>query len=232
MTSRLQAQLLINFEWWRDAAGYRLVLDTTPPDPEEELVYHPLGIRIVSPYIKPLRLVRLGGDLIPYRPLERFETLFRIFANDVRTARDVLAFAQKFGSLTGDGLEMNVGEPAYQTVVHAEGMREFLSFASGSKQLLARGIEAQMNPLGQIGVAIALDAETTRPKLRLSPSSLLDALWLQFAQALAGGSSLRQCQHCGGWFETGDGTGRRRDAKFCSNEHRVIFNSLKRSQGR
>jgi hypothetical protein len=230
MTLPLPTQLLVNFEWWRDAAGYRLVPDTTPPDPGDAVVFHPHGIRVVSE-IKPLRLVRLGGGLIPYHPIDHFETLYRIFANEVRTPKDVLAFAQKFGSLTVDGLDMKVGEPAYNTVVHAEGMREFLGFASGDKQLLTRGIEAQMNALGHIDVAIVLDAETTRPKLRLSPSSLLDALWLQFAQALAGGSSLRQCQLCGGWFETGDGTGRRRDAKFCSNEHRIAFNSLKRSKG-
>jgi hypothetical protein len=232
MTVRLPTQLLINFEWWRDAAGYRLVPDTTPPDPEEALVYHPLGIRVISSEVEPLRLVRRGGDLIPYHPIERFETLFRIFANDVRMPNDVLAFAQKYGSLTVDGLDMNVGEPAYHTVVHAEGMREFLSFASGSKQLLTRGIEAQLNPLGEIDIAIVLDAETTTPKLRLSPASLLDALWLQFAQSLAGGNSLRQCEYCGRWFQTGDGTGRRRDAKFCSNEHRITFNSLKRSTGK
>jgi hypothetical protein len=231
MTSRLPTQLLINFEWWRDAAGYQLVPDTTPPDPEEALVYYPLGIHIVSAEIKPLRLVRRGGDLVPYHPIDRFETLFRIFANEVTRPEGVLAFAQRFGPLTSDGLDMSVGEPAYHSLVHAAGMREFLSFASGDKQLLARGIEAQINPLGQIDIAIVLDAETTRPKLRLSPSNLLDALWLQFAQSLAGGTSLRQCQHCGGWFETGDGTGRRRDAKFCSNEHRIAFNSLKRSKG-
>jgi hypothetical protein len=223
-------QLLIDFEWWRDTTGYQLLPDTRPPDPEEALVFHPLGIRIVSG-TKPLRLVRLGGDLVPYRPLDRFGTLFRIFANDVKRPKDVLAFAQKFGSLSVDGLDMNVGESADSTVVHAEGMREFLSFAGGDKQLLARGIGGQINPLGQIDVALVLDPATTRPKLRLSPSSLLDALWLQFGQTLSGDAILRQCQHCGTWFETGAGIGRRADARFCSDKHRIAFNSLKRSKG-
>lgn len=44
----MTTQLLIDFEWWRDAAGYRLVVDTTPPDSEAALIFHPLGIRIAS----------------------------------------------------------------------------------------------------------------------------------------------------------------------------------------
>jgi len=39
----------------------------------------------------------------------------------------------------------------------------------------------------------------------------------------------RACAHCGAMFEAGRGAGRRADAKFCSDEHRVAFNSLKRS---
>lgn len=127
---------------------------------------------------------------------------------------------------------MNVGEPAYDIVVHAEAMREFLGFASGDKQLLNQGIDAQVNPLSQIDIAIVLDPETTKPKMRLSPSSLLNALWLQFGRSISGDACLRRCQHCDAWFEVGTGTGRRRDAKFCSYDHRVAFNSLKRSAGK
>jgi hypothetical protein len=224
------AQVLIDFVWWKDGLGYRLVPDRMQRRPEEELVDHPLGIRIVSDR-KPQRLMGLGGPLIEYRPLDHFEHLFQIFANTIRSPKDVLGFAQKFGPFTVDGLYEEVGEPVYDTIVHAEGMREFLEFAGGDKRILARGIDAQVAPLGQIDATLALDPLTTRPKLRLSPSSLRDALWLQFGQALSADASLRQCQHCGAWFEAGVGTIRRRDAKFCSNQHRIAFNSLKRSKG-
>jgi len=60
---------------------------------------------------------------------------------------------------------------------------------------------------------------------------LRDALWLQFGQAMMREGQLRLCPHCAHWFETGLGTGRRKDARFCSDEHRVTFNSLKRSKG-
>jgi hypothetical protein len=225
------AQVLINFEWQRDAEGYRLEPNPIEPKPGGGLVYHPLGIRVVSDPNR-LRLVRRGGRPILYRPLDRFETLYKIFANDIRTPEDVLTFADKFGPLTIEGLDAEIGEPAYDTIVQAEAMREFLGFAGPDKALLTRGIDSQVNSLGDIDVALVLDPTTTTPKLQLSPSTLLDAIWLQFGQALSGDTSLRQCQHCGAWFETGAGTARRRDAKFCSDDHRVAFNSLKRSKRR
>ena len=39
----------------------------------------------------------------------------------------------------------------------------------------------------------------------------------------------RQCGYCLNWFEAGVGTGRRADARYCSNEHQILFNSRKRS---
>lgn len=37
------------------------------------------------------------------------------------------------------------------------------------------------------------------------------------------------CLHCGSYFQAGPGTDRRLDAKFCSDQHRKDFNSLKRT---
>jgi len=62
------------------------------------------------------------------------------------------------------------------------------------------------------------------------PPTLLDAVWLQFGQALASNAQLRQCDHCGKWFEAGIGTGRRADAKFCSSECQIEHKSLQRSR--
>jgi hypothetical protein len=61
--------------------------------------------------------------------------------------------------------------------------------------------------------------------------SLLNALWFEAGEFLTRDAQVRECMYCGGWFETGPGIGRRADAKFCSDEHRIAFNSLKRSQG-
>lgn len=43
--------------------------------------------------------------------------------------------------------------------------------------------------------------EMTELGLYLVPRSLLGAMWLQFAQAVAGNKSYRQCEYCRKWFE-------------------------------
>ena len=40
------------------------------------------------------------------------------------------------------------------------------------------------------------------------------------------------CRHCGEMFASGAGTGRRGDAVFCSNEHKIRYYSLQRSAPR
>jgi hypothetical protein len=71
-----------------------------------------------------------------------------------------------------------------------------------------------------------------RFQLRILPENLLDALWLQLAQTLASGTNIHACLLCGQFFEVGQGTNKRLDAKFCSDEHRIQFNSRRRSKGR
>ena len=41
---------------------------------------------------------------------------------------------------------------------------------------------------------------------------------------------VRQCRHCGEWFEAGPGTRLRADAEFCCGEHKVRHFSLQRSR--
>jgi hypothetical protein len=74
------------------------------------------------------------------------------------------------------------------------------------------------------------DRKSSSPVWKFHPNTLLDGLWLQFAQAMTRGTQIRTCMHCADLFEAGLGTGRRLDAKFCSDEHRIAFNSLKRSK--
>jgi len=44
-------------------------------------------------------------------------------------------------------------------------------------------------------------------------------------------AAIKQCLHCGVRFEAGRGAGRRADAKFCSEEHKIAYHSLARSRG-
>jgi hypothetical protein len=178
---------------------------------------------------KPLHVFRSGGQLEPYRPLDVFGSLFAIFAG-LRAADDVLHFVERFGPLTRDGLDADKGELVEGVLAHADNMRDLFIFSTGDRASRAEIIAtAQINPIAEMEVTLGLDAGTRDLKLRLQPTSLLDALWLQAAQHLSGGATVRQCQQCAEWFEVGPGTGRRLDAKFCSDQHRISFNSLKRT---
>jgi hypothetical protein len=196
------------------------------------LAYTPLGIRVLhGGNANPLHVRRRGSELEPYRPLEAFDSLFEIFAR-IRTEGDVLHFVERYGPLTKDGLDADKGELVEGVLAHADTMRDLFSFSTGDRARRAAVLASlQINPFAEMEVTLELDAGSDDLKVRLSPTSLLDALWLQAVQHLSSGATVRQCQHCSQWFEVGPGTGRRLDAKFCSDAHRVAFNSLKRTKG-
>ena len=207
--------LPIDFVWMRDRKGYHLE-DAKPPHPQ--------------------RVVRNGGNdekLETYRPLDRMDRLFVAFANTATSPNGVLEFVRKYGSLTWAGTDSTKGDGVDLVISSAESMRQILGYSSGDRKRPAKRPPLDEGPT-HLGItvhgSIILDVKTGLPKLQLSPNTLDDALWLQLAQELAGGCYLRRCEHCGDWFETGAGTGRRLDAKFCSDEHRIAFNSLKRSR--
>jgi hypothetical protein len=83
-------------------------------------------------------------------------------------------------------------------------------------------------PLNKLNVTI-LANHKGEMRLKVSPACLLDALWLQLAQAKSV-TTFRDCLECGKSFAVGKGTNRRADAKFCSDECRVKYNSLQRSR--
>jgi hypothetical protein len=230
-------QHFIDFEWQRDNKGYRL-LDPEPPAPPKTLI-HPIFRFPVEETLltrdwgkKPQRIARCGGRLVSYRPLDQFHSLFKLFANDATDAPGLLGFVEKFGPLTTAGLDKALGEPVDLVLEHAKAMRGWLGYSvSGRSRLVERiALEHGGVPLGSMPVRLTMDPATRKPRLRLAPRSLLDALWVQFGQTLSGGATIHQCQHCGQWFESGTGTSRRADAKFCSNEHKIAFHSLKRSK--
>lgn len=73
-------------------------------------------------------------------------------------------------------------------------------------------IQTQINEhlTGTVSISPRLlwNPEMTELGLYLVPRSLLGALWLQFAQAVAGNKSYRQCEYCAAWFEVSLGASR------------------------
>jgi len=83
--------------------------------------------------------------------------------------------------------------------------------------------------VSDLEATVVLNSKTQRIEQRVFPQTLLQALWLQFIYAPVGAAKLSECEYCGEQFWAGPGTKRRVDAKFCSHEHQVLFNSEKRS---
>jgi hypothetical protein len=224
------ARIAIELDWTRDPEGYRLVEMEWP---------------------RGLRIVRDGTEhpskLPPFQPLASTDLLFKIFANTATTPEGALDFVQRFGPLTNGGWGSQ-GEDVNIVMHQAEKMRRVLTawFGKQKPSVIPRVIPSRRSPIAfsrplvvnryDTGPSIRLEAKvvcdplTKALKWELRPNSLLDALWLQLGQKLTAGAQIRQCEHCGDWFKAGQGTGRRLDAKFCSDEHRVLYNSLKRSR--
>ncbi len=208
------ARTAIEFDWFRDPKGYQLAETGRP---------------------KMLCVVRKGAghgprDLEAGRPLDLTDQLFMIFAKTATTPERVLDFVQRFGPLTWDGLDPKKGESVYYATRDAEHMRQVLQYWASDHTQSSGPFVPQTGRIVSLDARLVGDPVTKSPKWELRPKTLLDALWVQLGQALTAGALMRRCEHCGDWFEVGRGSGRRFDAKFCSDEHRISFNSLKRSR--
>jgi hypothetical protein len=223
----------IDFQWWRDDAGYDFVpAAPSEPAPSETSPFYALISSILPEGAgRPARIVRRGGKLEPYRPFGTVDGLYRIFANLGTTEEGLLNFVSRFGPLTESG-NRECGEEVIFPMSAASAMRDLLSCSLQERAAYLSRFGENGLSWSQIDVALAFNPITGKPQFRLTPPTLVNALWLELGQALSSDASIRNCLHCGGWFEAGPGTGRRQDSKFCSDAHRIAFNSRKRSKGK
>jgi len=189
--------------------------------------------------LKDGRIVGNGGPKRQMR-LKEFPHLYLEFAK-AQSPEQLLHFVGRFGRLTND----DEGDNVRSLLSGTKGMSAALELMRGMignlpKWPTGRRFEYETPSLGKIAggipirgkltAALVPDPMTGAWQLQLSPPTLLDALWLQFGQALTSNAQLRQCDHCGKWFEAGVGTGRRADAKFCSSQCQIEHKSLERSR--
>lgn len=202
---------VIALEWATELKGYKLSRDAQGAE----------------------RIVRRGRKSEPRR-YALPDNLFQIFIKVVTDTDGLLRFMQDYGPLTAYGLG-HVGQDGGERVLlvlhQARMMREIYQRAAATgKRPRFRADGIIMSTPASVEAA-AVWSETEKAwHFELRPKYLMDALWLQFAQFLVGDQQLRTCKHCGTIFEAGRGTGRRLDAQFCSDEHRISFNSLRRSK--
>jgi hypothetical protein len=188
------------------------------------------------------RIIGNGGAKRRYR-LRDFPTLYLIFAQTKQTPEGLLSFVNRFGRLMkddgveGDNVKAVLSDISLVSLI-LESLRphkgKFPKFRGGpvEYEVPQFGIKVSGGiPIkGKLTAWLAPNPATGVWQLRLAPLTLLDAIWLQLGQAITSNATLRACDHCGKWFEAGQAAGRRADAKFCSDECRISFNSLKRSQ--
>lgn len=219
----------IDFEWAVDEAGYDWIAGGPAELGEEASLIGELLSVVSGKRVRPDRIVRRGGPLRTYRPFQRVSGLFLLFANLGKNPEGLMDFVRQFGPMTEDG--NREGEDALIGLGHGQSMGELLQrYAESPADCISR-FSGNGLAWSRIDVWLALNPMTGRPQFRYRPPTLINALWFELGQVLTSDAQLRHCAHCGAWFEAGPGVGRRADAKFCSDDHRIAFNSLKRTKG-
>jgi hypothetical protein len=194
----------IEFRMNVDKGGYRYVAAKPKLWPGQPI--RDIPVRDVQPE----RIVGRGGGRTAKR-LSEYPMLYTAFAN-VRSYDQLLAFITEYGPLT------NKNE-----------IEKLLDAAKEMRAWLSRE-KSPLWSVAELKASLVRDRASGMAVISFSPTTLLDALWLQLAQALSGGTQFRRCEQCNIPFPVG-GKGRRLVARFCSAKCRIDFNSLKRSRG-
>jgi len=195
----------INFTWCRECNS-RDYIEIEPTRTKVSATTI-LGRAIEMGEMMP-RIVAKGVRLDRYQPLKEFPDLYERFAQ-LQTQADVVKFIRTFGPLTEAGFPKGQGDNLVTALSSAKGMKAGNIYH------------------GHIVSVLRLVEGPTR--LQIEPPSLIDALWIQFAQDVSRGDA-RVCKQCGALFATGPDAKRKRRALFCSDECKIRFFSLKRSR--
>ena len=250
----------IVLEWWRDALGY-CIEEAIPPSASRREV--PTGNMMAalqsgplpwSDVMLPERLFqsgdpgrpqlirRQGGTLVPYRPTDTIDFIFREFVNTPCTDQGALSFVNRFGLLDIGGPDPLHpapldAEPVAGIISNIRTMNDVIDGLSVGETLdravLAQTLGADGVRLAYLKAVLTVDEVSGLPKVTFAPLSLMAALWLHFGQTLQNDTTvLRRCLQCNALFDAGVGTGRRKDLKFCTDAHRAMFNNRRLSERR
>jgi hypothetical protein len=221
--------LEINLDWQKDSAGYRIN------------DYGKYGITVIGK----------GGTLVPTRPLHKNDMVFVAFAK-VKSQRELLEFVHHYGLLERPSYDKTSGKVSVDArtfapiesrpVIYGEDVNNHLKTAQYFRDLLmwtrrrgrasdalAQWIEEQMlgETLGDMRLEFGPRAGF---QMCLTADSLINGMLLQLAQKVSGQAGFESCKFCGMPFEVGPGSDRRADSTFCSDPHRIQFNSRIRSK--
>jgi hypothetical protein len=201
-------QVEIRFNWWRerDPSDYVVKGDHRRRPSFTDILHDGLP-----------SIAAKGVRLEPYQPLKEFPDLFAQFAA-IQSADDAIKFVKNFGPLTERGLPTERG---------SQGKGDTFTIIVGQSQAMASGTLHVGSVLCSLNTGLVAGHDGIH--LIAEPNNLLDALWLQYAEARAAGLANR-CKQCKRLFATGPDAGRRRGAEFCSIECKTKYHSLQRSR--
>lgn len=177
-----------------------------------------LGTELGGDKSEPRRIVGRGSELHWYTFGQKHEALFSEFAN-VRIETDLLKFMNKYGPVT------KAEKFGYEAV--SEILKSAEELRSAAKKSKAKMLVSLKN----VHCELVFDSGGG-PLLRVEPKTLLQALWLQYGEAISNSQSANECRLCGKVFITGNRSTARRDSKFCCTDHRRKFNNDRRPRKR
>jgi hypothetical protein len=221
------AESLVSFTWAKDTKGFYI-----PGQVDlNERKFIPLGERIV----------RNGGTLQEYEPA-KIESLLDFFLN-VHTPADLLRFVGLYGPLTREGFYCEASEEDFRApnefysspdegeeldlgLTNSGWFRKILKekdkpsrVAKSFEKMKLERYQVEITPDHKHGI-----------RFMFFPENLLDYLTLRLAHTVLALPAYSPCLKCGEFFAKGVGTGRRGDAQFCCDQHRIDYNSQKRSR--
>jgi len=191
--------------------------------------------------VKGAKILRPIGDkrysLEPFK-IEGDKPLYIRFAELDGSEKSCLDFAGAFGPLTEELPRKAETLNGWQREIRKiKGMMRMLGAHETTVGGIMRtkGSRPVIAPLPSISVTLVpgdidVAGNVGRPKLLLGPKDLLDAMYLQLGQFVAGDGILRTCKQCGGWFECGATESRRSIAVFCEEKCKNRFHYLERAK--
>jgi hypothetical protein len=190
----------LSMKWPVDLKGYEIKYDL----PERST---PAARTIAGSAMRRV-IVRKKGDLGYYDPFARDGLLHRLAS--CRKKAEALDFVHQHGLLMRSDSEdlsnfFKEVKFAHELVVakdldKSESLYKLMSFKS--KAIRLKPVLLEGNP----------------PSLFFAPTTLVDAIYLQFFEEVATRANLKLCQRpgCGEWFKYGPGTLHRVTAQYCS----------------
>jgi hypothetical protein len=206
----------IDFHWTRALRGYRAELE-------------PAGSTILTSSV-PARVIIAPVDdqTCAVDPLN-IGNLYLVFAQLSGEAGACVTFACSWGLLSRPRPGIR-GEPFDFWRREIESLRTAVELAADDPTRVCQYVPPDpMAPFPpRLDVWLVSRGGPRATSLMLRPTSLIDALWLQFFAALAGDREIKACERCGLWFERGASSERGRKARFCTDKCRMDFHNEQR----